>query len=51
SQSPAQRQQRERHGRAKPAVSKEALALLADLVYKQTEGAYATANEDSTSGH
>lgn len=36
---PAQKQQREQAGfRAKPVVSKETLALLADLTLKQTEG-------------
>ncbi|KAG7398754.1 Centromere protein S [Phytophthora boehmeriae] len=33
----AQKQQREQLARPRPAMSKEALALLADLVYKQSE--------------
>ncbi|KAG1703792.1 hypothetical protein DVH05_006805 [Phytophthora capsici] len=33
----AQKQQNERNARARPAMSKEAMALLADLVYKQSE--------------
>ncbi|GAB9468774.1 Apoptosis-inducing TAF9-like domain 1 family protein [Globisporangium polare] len=32
-----QKQQRERHTRSRPVPSKEALALLGDLVHKQTE--------------
>ncbi|KAG6620101.1 Apoptosis-inducing TAF9-like domain 1 family protein [Phytophthora cinnamomi] len=33
----AQKQQSEHHARSRPAMSKEAMALLADLVYKQSE--------------
>ncbi|ETN22233.1 hypothetical protein PPTG_02230 [Phytophthora nicotianae INRA-310] len=33
----AQKQQHEHHVRARPPMSKEAMALLADLVYKQSE--------------
>ncbi|POM73768.1 Apoptosis-inducing TAF9-like domain 1 family protein [Phytophthora palmivora] len=33
----AHKQQHERHTRTKPAMSKESMALLADLVYKQSE--------------
>ncbi|KAL3672098.1 hypothetical protein V7S43_002762 [Phytophthora oleae] len=36
----AQKQQNERHARTRPAMSKEAMALLADLVYKQSEGCH-----------
>ncbi|EEY57299.1 uncharacterized protein PITG_11136 [Phytophthora infestans T30-4] len=33
----AQKQQQEHHARPRPHMSKEAMALLADLVYKQSE--------------